>query len=219
MTAYPRIIPISVHVVGPYTSPTVGFTTQPRTKSDWNGGNRFSPAHASISVPDMIRTARVCAPREVCFLRRVRTRREKDVKNSQSPRIVPVELCEVVARHRIKLATNRPNVQEFSQFPRRYPSSPFHQVLFMVDSEIEVLPSSPAPTSDDHVGCFNDRIGDRVMTSVMIDDALTPEVSTVPTLRGFALIVTRPVNPNLDTLMHMFSSYIGGRNSSVTTPT
>lgn len=49
----------------------------------------------------------------------------------------------------------------------------------MVETDLEVSPPSPAPTSDSYVGCFNDMIADRVMASVTVDDALTPEVRTV----------------------------------------
>lgn len=50
------------------------------------------------------------------------------------------------------------------------------QVQLMVDSEVEVSAPSPAPTGDDYVGCFSDMVSDRVMTSVLTSDDLTPEV-------------------------------------------
>lgn len=51
------------------------------------------------------------------------------------------------------------------------------QVKVMTDSEVEVSLPSPAPTSDDYVGCFSDMVGDRVLTIVATDDALIPAVS------------------------------------------
>ena len=47
----------------------------------------------------------------------------------------------------------------------------------MTDSEVEEFPPSPAPSSDDYVGCFNDLVGDRVLTTVDTYDTLTPAVS------------------------------------------
>lgn len=47
----------------------------------------------------------------------------------------------------------------------------------MKHAEVEVFPAVPAPTSDDYVGCFDDRLGDRVLSTVETDDALTLEVS------------------------------------------
>ena len=34
------------------------------------------------------------------------------------------------------------------------------------------------PTSGDYVGCYNDLVGDRVLTTVSTDDAITPAMST-----------------------------------------
>ena len=51
------------------------------------------------------------------------------------------------------------------------------QVQFMTDTEVEVFPPSPAPSSDDYVGCYNDMVGDRLLTTVDTYDALTPAVS------------------------------------------
>lgn len=47
----------------------------------------------------------------------------------------------------------------------------------MVDYELEESPPSPAPTDDDYVGCFTDMVSDRVLTIVMTNEDLTPEVS------------------------------------------
>lgn len=47
----------------------------------------------------------------------------------------------------------------------------------MVDHELEESPPSPAPTGDDYVGCFTDMVSDRVLTIVMTNEDLTPEVS------------------------------------------
>lgn len=56
----------------------------------------------------------------------------------------------------------------------------------MVDTELEVSPPSPTPATDGYAGCFNDFIDDRVMTSVMIDDDLTPEVGMFDGLQRIA---------------------------------
>lgn len=50
------------------------------------------------------------------------------------------------------------------------------QVKFMAESALEESPSSPAPTDPDYVGCFSDTVGDRLLFTVEIDQALTPEV-------------------------------------------
>ena len=47
----------------------------------------------------------------------------------------------------------------------------------MTDFDADVSSTSAVPTSDDYVGCFNDLIADRVLTTVTTDDALTPAVS------------------------------------------
>lgn len=47
----------------------------------------------------------------------------------------------------------------------------------MTDTAVEVSSPGPEPTSDDYVGCFSDMVGDRVLTTVTTDDALTPAVS------------------------------------------
>lgn len=49
----------------------------------------------------------------------------------------------------------------------------------MTESEVEVFPPGPAQTSEDYLGCFNDMVGDRVLTTVSSDEAMTLEVSVV----------------------------------------
>lgn len=60
----------------------------------------------------------------------------------------------------------------------------------MTDSVAEVFPPSAAPTSDEYVGCFNDMVADRVLTTVMTDDAMTLEVTLVHELRVSPLYIT-----------------------------
>ena len=45
----------------------------------------------------------------------------------------------------------------------------------MTSYEVDV--SSPVPDSDDYIGCYNDMLGDRVLTTVITDDAMTSAVS------------------------------------------
>ena len=59
------------------------------------------------------------------------------------------------------------------------------QVQFMTDTEVEVFPPSPAPSSDDYVGCYNDMVGDRLLTTVDTYDALTPAVSVTSRATGW----------------------------------
>ena len=47
----------------------------------------------------------------------------------------------------------------------------------MTDSVAEVFPTSAVPTDVEYVGCFNDMVADRVLTTVMTDDAMTLEVT------------------------------------------
>lgn len=47
----------------------------------------------------------------------------------------------------------------------------------MTDFDADVSSSGLVPTSDDYVGCYNDLVADRVLTTVTTDDALTPAVS------------------------------------------
>lgn len=47
----------------------------------------------------------------------------------------------------------------------------------MTDTEVEVAAPSPVPTSNEYVGCFSDMVGDRVLTTVTTNEAMTLEVS------------------------------------------
>lgn len=47
----------------------------------------------------------------------------------------------------------------------------------MTESEVEVFPPGPAPTSEDFLGCFKDTVSDRVLTTVVTDNAMILEVS------------------------------------------
>eukprot|EP00904_Undaria_pinnatifida_P011612 jgi/Undpi1/7581/HiC_scaffold_23.g10054.m1 len=47
-------------------------------------------------------------------------------------------------------------------------------VQLMTSYEVDV--SSPVPDSDDYIGCYNDMLGDRVLTTVITDDAMTSAV-------------------------------------------
>ena len=58
----------------------------------------------------------------------------------------------------------------------------------MPDSEVEVFPPSPAPSSDDYIGCYNDMISDRLLTTVDTDDALTPAVSVTSRAASWTLL-------------------------------
>lgn len=49
----------------------------------------------------------------------------------------------------------------------------------MTDTEVAEVSSSPAPSSEDYIGCFSDMVGDRLLTTVTTDDALTPDVSVI----------------------------------------
>lgn len=57
------------------------------------------------------------------------------------------------------------------------PSPNRSQVQLMAEGEPEVFPPGLAPTSEDYLGCFNDDVTDRVLTTVVTDDAMTLEVS------------------------------------------
>lgn len=48
----------------------------------------------------------------------------------------------------------------------------------MTDAVAEVFPPSPVPTDDEYVGCFQDMVADRVLTTVMTDDAMSIEVTS-----------------------------------------
>lgn len=48
-------------------------------------------------------------------------------------------------------------------------------VQLMAEGEPEVFPPGLAPTSEDYLGCFNDDVTDRVLTTVVTDDAMTLE--------------------------------------------
>lgn len=58
------------------------------------------------------------------------------------------------------------------------------QIDVMVEYDLAVSPPSPAPTDASYVGCFNDMIDDRIMSTVLIMEDLTPEV-TKSALRGY----------------------------------
>lgn len=47
----------------------------------------------------------------------------------------------------------------------------------MTEGEPEVFTPGPVPTSEDYLGCFNDMVADRVLTTVVTDAAMTLEVS------------------------------------------
>lgn len=47
----------------------------------------------------------------------------------------------------------------------------------MTDTLVEVSPLTLIPDGDEYVGCFNDVVGDRVLTTVSTYDDLTLEVS------------------------------------------
>lgn len=47
----------------------------------------------------------------------------------------------------------------------------------MTDYGLEVSPPSHSPTGDGFLGCYNDMVGDRVLTSVTTNEDLTPQVS------------------------------------------
>lgn len=49
----------------------------------------------------------------------------------------------------------------------------------MTDYDVDVSMTTAAPTGDDYVGCYNDLVADRVLTNVITDDALTPDVRLV----------------------------------------
>lgn len=48
----------------------------------------------------------------------------------------------------------------------------------MTDYDADASAPGLFPTSEDYVGCFNDLVADRVLTTVITDDFLTPAVST-----------------------------------------
>lgn len=52
------------------------------------------------------------------------------------------------------------------------------QVQLMTDAVVESPPPGAVPTSDDYVGCFSDMVGDRVLTTVTSNDAMTLGVSS-----------------------------------------
>lgn len=49
----------------------------------------------------------------------------------------------------------------------------------MTDTDVESSPPGAVPTGDEYVGCFSDMVGDRVLTTVTSDEAMTLEVRTV----------------------------------------
>ena len=51
------------------------------------------------------------------------------------------------------------------------------QVQLMTDYDADVSSPGVVPTSGDYVGCYNDLVGDRILSTVLTDDALTPAVS------------------------------------------
>lgn len=61
----------------------------------------------------------------------------------------------------------------------------------MTQSEVEVFPPGPAPTSDEYLGCFNDMVADRVLTTVVTDKAMTLEVSESSTTCSSVVEITR----------------------------
>eukprot|EP00904_Undaria_pinnatifida_P011685 jgi/Undpi1/7647/HiC_scaffold_23.g10120.m1 len=49
-------------------------------------------------------------------------------------------------------------------------------VQLMTDYDADVSSPGVVPTSGDYVGCYNDLVGDRILTTVFTDDALTPAI-------------------------------------------